>query len=177
MTDDTFWALIDESRRDFDAGRRDGNMDLQLRRLEQLLTALPTDAVRGYERIFNALLHRAYRWDLWDAAYIINSGCSDDGFTDFRSWLISMGRTAYETALADPDSLGAIAAAPGVEVCAFEEFGYMPQSILEQRGSAFEEDASESEHPAEPAGERTDKAALPKRFPKLWALFGTSNAR
>jgi hypothetical protein len=36
---------------------------------------------------------------------LINGGMSDDGFTDFRYWLISRGRDVYERALADPDSL------------------------------------------------------------------------
>lgn len=30
----------------------------------------------------------AYRRDLWAAAYHANGGCSDDGFIDFRIWLI-----------------------------------------------------------------------------------------
>ena len=67
---------------------------------------------------------RAYRWDSWAAAYSIGSGCSDDGFTDFRYFLISMGREVFERALADPESLLSVARAPGVEDVFFGDFGY-----------------------------------------------------
>jgi hypothetical protein len=47
----------------------------------------------------------SYRWDLWGAAYLINGGCSDDGFDYFRGWLLSQGRAIWQATLADPDSL------------------------------------------------------------------------
>src|SRR6185369_16521467 len=53
------------------------------------------------------LLAAAYRWDLWAAAYIVNGGCSDDGFEYFRAWLISQGQRFYEKCLADPEAVGA----------------------------------------------------------------------
>jgi hypothetical protein len=56
------------------------------------------------------LLARSYRADLWAAAYIINGGASDDGFDYFRGWLIAQGRSAYEAALAAPDSLAELPA-------------------------------------------------------------------
>ncbi len=48
---------------------------------------------------------RAYRRDLWAAAYIINGGCSDDGFEYFRAWLIAQGQRIFEDAIRDPASL------------------------------------------------------------------------
>ena len=33
-------------------------------------------------------LAEAYRWDIWAIAFIINGGCSDDGFEYFRGWLV-----------------------------------------------------------------------------------------
>jgi hypothetical protein len=36
--------------------------------------------VVGYQQQFTAQLSRAYRWDLWGAAYLMEGGCSDDGF-------------------------------------------------------------------------------------------------
>ncbi len=35
----------------------------------------------------------------------MRGGCSDDGFDYFRGWLVAQGRTVWERALADPDSL------------------------------------------------------------------------
>jgi hypothetical protein len=42
---------------------------------------------------------------LWAAAYLINGGCSDDGFEYFRCWLIAQGRQVFEQSRAAPDSL------------------------------------------------------------------------
>jgi hypothetical protein len=47
----------------------------------------------------------AYRSPLWAAAYVINGGCSDDGFECFRGWLIVQGRDVHERIVADPDAL------------------------------------------------------------------------
>ena len=38
---------------------------------------------------------------LWDAAYLINGGCSDDGFDYFRGWLVDQGRETFERCLAE----------------------------------------------------------------------------
>ena len=40
--------------------------------------------------------------------HLINGGCSDDGFRDFRVWLVGRGRHAYEAALKNPDTLADI---------------------------------------------------------------------
>lgn len=42
---------------------------------------------------------------LWAAAYVINGGCSDDGFDCFRGWLIAQGREVFGRAAARPDAL------------------------------------------------------------------------
>jgi len=140
--------------------------------MEQLLGALPTSEVNRFLLIFRDQFWRAYRRDLWAAAYIIAAGCSDDGFTDFRNWLISMGRDVFTRALADPESLVSVARAPGVEDVFFEEFGYVADSVLEERG---EEPGDEADRPlpSEPLGEKWSERELPRRFPQLWSAFGT----
>ena len=37
--------------------------------------------------------------------YVINGGCSDDGFDYFRGWLIAQGKSVFMKALENPDSL------------------------------------------------------------------------
>jgi hypothetical protein len=169
VTDATFWQVIAASRAGFDPARRDGNMAAQTERLNQLLEALPTSDIQSFGRIFHGLFWSAYRWVLWAAAYIIGGGCSDDGFTDFRYWLISMGRDVFTRALADPESLVSVAGGPGVEDVFFEEFGYVADAVLEDRGVEDDEFAAA---PDEPEGEQFDDDELPQRFPKLWAAFG-----
>ena len=175
MTHDQFWHLIANSRSDFDPSRSDGNMALQAERMEQLLSALPAAEVVEFARIFTQLYFAAYRWDLWAAAYILGEGgCSDDGFMDFRYWLISMGRDVYEAAMADPQSLADVADQPGVETIWFEEFGYVADRVLELKGVAERSLPPGVEHPAKPAGERWEDEDLPRRFPRLWAKYGAA---
>lgn len=62
------------------------------------------------QRVLSALMADSYRSSLWAAAYVINGGCSDDGFDYFRGWLILQGRETFGQAVADPDSLDDLAA-------------------------------------------------------------------
>jgi hypothetical protein len=57
----------------------------------------------------------SYRVDLWGAAYLINGGCSDDGYEYFRGWLIAQGRATFERIVADPDALADL---PDIRVAA-----------------------------------------------------------
>lgn len=70
--------------------------------------------VLDYDRIHYELMAESYRWELWGAAYLINGGCSDDGFDYFRGWLLGQGRATWQAALADPDSLASVGARKSV---------------------------------------------------------------
>lgn len=48
---------------------------------------------------------QAYDWRIWAAASTMAGGCSDDAFSDFRSWLVLQGSTVFNRALRDPDTL------------------------------------------------------------------------
>ncbi|QNN25324.1 DUF4240 domain-containing protein [Planctomycetales bacterium ZRK34] len=176
MTYDQFWQTIAASRGVVDRNRRDGNMDRQAERLEELLSVMSVDDVQAFDRIFTQFYFDAYTYDLWAAAYIIEGGCSDDGFMDFRYWLISMGRAIYEAAMADAESLADVAGGPGIEVCAFEEFGRIARRVLEQKNVPEPAEPSGASHPREPVGEWWEDDNLPERFPKLWSRFGEADA-
>ncbi len=75
------------------------------RQLVTHLTALGPAAAVAFHQAYDTINQEAYRWDLWAAAYLMRGGCSDDGFDYFRGWLVAQGRTVWERALADPDSL------------------------------------------------------------------------
>jgi hypothetical protein len=167
-----FWGIIEESRAGFDPSVRDGNMDEQLRRFEAALGGLTPELVVEFQRELERRMDEAYRWDLWGAAYIIEGGCSDDGFTDFRSWLISMGRDVYVAALRDPESLVDVADASGVETTSFEEFQYVPTQVYEDKTEKRMPNG-EGRHAAEPAGAewQEDSDELARRWPKLWAKY------
>jgi hypothetical protein len=59
----------------------------------------------GFCNHFDSADVGAYTRSLWGAAYVMHGGCSDDSFSDFRATLISHGRTIYDAALADTESL------------------------------------------------------------------------
>lgn len=48
--------------------------------------------------------------------------CSDDGFIDFRAWLVGQGRNVYMTALKDP---GSLAEAPNHKNCQCDSLPHM----------------------------------------------------
>jgi hypothetical protein len=98
-----FWRLIAQARQ---AGN--GQSDEVSNHLRDLLTGLPPQQIVAFDRFRHRLDKRAYTWDLWGAAYVIEDGCSDDCFRDFRAYLISLGREPYEAALRDADSLAAV---------------------------------------------------------------------
>ncbi len=168
MTDDEFWAIIDAAKThgqgldDPFEGREEG--------LRERLEALEPARVLGFEKAFQRAMTRAYRWDLWGAAFIINGGCSDDGFTDFRHWLISMGRERFEGALADPQSLIDVEFGPGKEQDAsFEGFGYVAMDVYETAtGNPALEDVH-AEPPHEPDGKRWKEDGLRELLPRLAA--------
>jgi hypothetical protein len=158
----TFWQLIEESREN--AG---GDLDEQAADLTDLLSDLPPDEILAFDRYFRQLLAEAYRWDLWGAAFIIDGGCSDDGFEYFRCWLISQGERVYREALADPESLADRAEA---------DRAYEAESMLYAAGDAYEVESGRkltvmSAHPSEPTGEPWKEGDLKAMFPKLWAAF------
>jgi hypothetical protein len=99
MTEKQFWVIIAAGcPRDVEPEEWDET-------LVEVLVKLDLDELVAFEHQFDDLTDRAYRRDLWGAAYLINGGASDDGFYYFRCWLVGMGKQVYEAALADPDNL------------------------------------------------------------------------
>lgn len=101
---DTFWALIHQAK----ASCAHDMEAMEAFILKRLVTLGPESA-RNFHHILHAYSSLAYQYGLWDAAGIIKGyGCSDDGFIDFRAWLIAQGKEVYLAALRDPDTLAEI---------------------------------------------------------------------
>jgi hypothetical protein len=92
-----FWDLI--------AFARNRPAEDHFEALRSELMKLPPDEILAFELRYDEREHAAYKEDLWGAAYLIEGGCSDDGFHDFRAWLVAQGRQVYDNAVANPDSL------------------------------------------------------------------------
>ena len=56
----------------------------------------------------------------------METGCSDDGFSDFRMWLIAQGKEVYLNALKDPDALSGVTP---YGYCSFESLGYISSQV------------------------------------------------
>jgi Protein of unknown function (DUF4240) len=173
MSADQFWRIIGR------AARSDHDPDAHMEALRVVLRELSPEEIISFEVAFRRYLNEAYTWDLWGAAYVVHGGCSDDGFEYFRRWLVSRGRDAYETALADPDGLAQLAARPGSDgVWEFEEIYYVAKHVFEEKGG--EGDVRDYSDPEAglggpgPSGDpfEDDEAHLAKRYPNLWRRFG-----
>ena len=163
-----FWNLIERTRR-----KSGGEQDRQMDALREELDVLAPAEIVDFQTHFDTLRADAYRWDLWGAAFTIRGGCSDDGFNDFRSWLIAQGRAVYEAAMADPQSLDEVAN-PDVDDCTFEEFAYVAADVYEGKTENDEIPSRAEPEPIDPIGEPWEQEELPKRFPKLWSKFATA---
>src|SRR5580692_1951070 len=126
MDIDGFWNIVDSARAA--SGPNDAD---RVEALREVLAPLPADELESFQNCYDQMLALSYRWDLWGAAYVINGGCSDDGFRYFRDWLISEGRSTFEAALKDPESLAAL---PKMEGAGNESYGYVAQKLFQKRG-------------------------------------------
>ncbi len=161
MDMDQFWDLIEQSRH----GAED--CDEQAGKLKILLTALQPDDIQSFDRLFWDRLFESYRWDLWAVAYIINGGCSDDSFGDFRAWLIARGKEVYEAALQNPET-----AAKGVKADEAECEAITYAALYAYQEKTGEEmPVPELNFPEDPRGEPWTEADLPQLYPKLWKRF------
>jgi hypothetical protein len=104
MNTDTFWKLIENAQCKAD----DGWIELDHNALIDALTHLSAEDIQEFGRIFWHMKAKAYREDIWDAAFLIACGCGDDAFDAVKDWLIVQGREIYETVLNDPENLADI---------------------------------------------------------------------
>jgi hypothetical protein len=108
---------------------------------------------------------------MWGAAYVIEDGCSDDCFRDFRGYVISLGRERYEKSLTDPDSLASTA--EDAETGDWENADNVaPDAYSSATGNDFPGD--DSDLAGSPRGtpfNTDDGDGLARRYPKLAARF------
>ncbi len=157
---DQFWQFIETAKAGNDTEARvDG--------LRAALGGLSAVELQSFQNHYDERIAESYRWDLWAAAYIINGGCSDDGFRYFRDWLISEGRIVFEAALKDPDSLADL---PHIDPAELESFGYVALDLHdEKRAGAMQREFSGGA--GDPAGEPWSEEAVGELLPRLDAKY------
>lgn len=104
MTPNEFWALIAHARQHATLNSEPAMLDALYRELLKL----PNQELYAWYGLQDSYMDLADTPKLFTAAVLINGGSSDDRFTDFTAWLVAQGKTVYESALANPDSLAQI---------------------------------------------------------------------
>ncbi len=161
MTTDTFWDIIESARAE------DSEPDSVAASVQSKLEELPLSEVLGFNEELDRRRAESYRWDLWAVAYIVNGGCSDDGFEYFRAWLIAKGRSYFEAALADP-----VRAADEAEFDAneCEDMLYVASSVYRDRTGDYPKGSGVA-FPTSPIGDPWDEDDVDSLFPELKDRF------
>ncbi|MBB4967837.1 DUF4240 domain-containing protein [Saccharothrix violaceirubra] len=171
MDIDGFWQLVDTARADVP------DADEVAARVSALLAALPREEIVAADRVFEELLASSYRTPLWAAAYVVNGGCSDDGFDYFRGWLIVQGRETFERVVADPDALADLpvvreAAEEGDEFDCEEALGIASDAYRAKTGEELPLDPDPPVLPVLEADfDFDDEEEVRERLPRLAALY------
>lgn len=100
MNEEQFWAIVQKA-----VDEAGDDEDEYLEVVMHELSKLSLKEMVGFRLRTDKLLYDSYTSEMWCAGYLMNGGCSDDGFEYFRLWVISRGRKVYEAALANPDNL------------------------------------------------------------------------
>lgn len=171
LEEDQFWKMVEKAKSD-SAG--DGERQVQL--LVDRLAKWSIADIFAFGDIMDKLKDTAYYCELWTAAVIICGGCSDDGFTDFRAWLIAQGKQIFYDALRDPEIL--------IDVVPIhdDQFGRWGDAHLEHMNYvhwyAYEKKTGEAtpiffgQHPLpDLRGEWWDDETAQRKYPKLTANF------
>ena len=167
MNRNEFWQIINSVH-----SKSDGDMDRKCELLKKRLDVLSENDLRDFMNHFDAADAAAYTWPLWGAAYVMHGGCSDDSFADFRATLISHGRTIYEAALDDPESLVALDFEDVEDIC-YEGFQYVKNNVAEEKLGEIPVRATP--FPDEPSGAEWDEENVNNFYPRLSAKYSFSD--
>ncbi|MFI1197610.1 DUF4240 domain-containing protein [Micromonospora sp. NPDC020750] len=194
MDTEGFWALVEAS------ARACGGPDERLTWLTERLAGLPATEVVDFQLRLDEAHARADTTLLWVAALRICGGlCSDDGFRYFQAWLVGLGRSAFERAVAAPDTLADV---PQVRRLAgrptrewsddewpdWESLDYVADEAHERITGVAEglegavlarggEPGDDSPDPGDEPEESDDPAEFARRYPRLAAMFPPIPAR
>ena len=165
MDEDSFWKLIETSKMN-----SKGNYEKQQNELANELNKLEAIEILKFDNRFRTFRGHAYKWELWGAAYIMNGGCSDDCFSDFRGWLIGQGKEAYYSAMSNPETLAI--QNHDMDNDDWEGLSYVPMTCYERKtGNQMPQGIQEN---IEITGEEWEEEGddLKNKYPKLWSKWG-----
>jgi Protein of unknown function (DUF4240) len=172
MRTDDFWAVISRATAD----RPASPAEVAKRAAADLATRDPEEIV-AWGRHLDKVMVASGTQDLWAAAYLINGGCSDEGFDAFRGWLIAHGREAVAQSVRSPDALAEL---PAVQAASENGAVFEAEEVLLIAADAYAQATGEEMPAGEKPVTRPDSADLwdfdneeemQRRLPNLSALF------
>lgn len=174
LDEDLYWSIISKSL------KKTNNQDDQEQFLIKEIGNLTPTQMIGFRLRTDKLLYDTYNSEMWCAGYIMNGGCSDDGFEYFRNWVISRGKETYYNAKQNPDNLIS-EVIEGAEFYDFESFWYVALEAFQQKTGKDLYDyidydnfkTSEGNYPQfeftwKEEDSESMKKICPKLFDKLW---------
>ena len=121
---DTFWTLIAQAK-----AHCGQDLNASAQWVEGELLRMGPEQALNFDHIMHGYSALAYKYGLWTAASVMLGGCTDDGFIDFRNWLIAQGKDIYLAALKDPDTLAEVPLYGGG---CFESLAYIGDRVYEK---------------------------------------------
>ncbi len=173
LDESLFWEIIDKSL------KSTNNESQQMSFLVKELEKLNPKEIIGFRLRTDKLLYDTYNSEMWCVGYIMNGGCSDDGFEYFRNWVISRGKEVYYGAKENPDSLIS-EYVEGKEYYDLEDFWYVALTAFNNKTGKELYDyilddfkTNEGNYPQfeftwEEEKPETMKAICPRLFEKMW---------
>ena len=165
MNEADFWDLIEQSR----------SKESQVNYLRSVLGSINDEAVVGFELQLRRQRVRAHTRQMAIANYIIRGYISDDEFEEFRTWLVCQGKSRFEMALEDvesiaewldphavPDMNGVALLLVASDIAADEDHFY---EMLYGSSEYIEDPFDDFQVPAD---EIILKSELPRVFAKYW---------
>lgn len=173
LDEEKYWSLIGASLQNTD------DQEEQAAFLVQEIGKLTPKEMIGFRLRTDKLLYDTYTSGMWCAGYIMNGGCSDDGFEYFRNWVISRGKEVYYKAKENPDSLIS-EAEDGVDYYEFEDFWYLALDAFKKATGKEAYDYIDYDRfttregkypPIEFSWEEDDEDSMKKICPRLYDRF------
>ena len=164
MDEATFWEIVEDARRD-----ADGDPEVMGEALASRFSDAEDETLKGFQTRLVEAHSRLYTWQHGAAAEMICGFVSDDVFTDWRSWVITLGRDTYEQVVREPDNLAEVDDLSGGCDGLSEFFGAAVAGIWFDR-HGYETDFPILEPTAPPAGDKViDPTAIRAAMPRLSA--------
>lgn len=135
MNKDKFWELINETKEECEY-----NIAEMANVLKEKLSKYSLEEMQKFSGILKTYKDAAYRKGVVSIAAMMNHYMlSDDGFNDFRNWLIAQGKEVYMQTMKDPEVLAIKPVSSIGGWYEFERFGYVPMNAIEERTGNYED--------------------------------------